>query len=409
MKTLIYYEGKKIVKRKSVWAAFLLLLVSIAGMVYILISDQFYYRPDGSELTGTAAVTQEKAAKHALAGQLTPEVMAEALEHCHEVYGKSENYVRGADWLRDDVYIKEILPYRDILALILEAYRPNEYEVKALMDVSLQEASDFYTFRKAYVSSMLDAEACTPAEKSAVMKLDADVPEALTYDYYEGWSTLLKRAFPEVFLLTALAVCIVVSPIFASEYQTGADALILSSRYGRKQTVLAKMLAGAAATTLFYVASVAISAGTILGVMGIQGWNCDFQLLSLYSFFGLKLWQVFVIGLCINYLVVLWVMAFAMLISAVCSTAFAAVIISVLFTAAPLLLPATWSNGRIGSIIALLPAKAMDTVSAFSSYQVYSLESLVLTLPAMVILLAVALTAMMLPLTGKSFCRHQVV
>lgn len=118
---------------------------------------------------------------------------------------------------------------------------------------------------------------------------------------------------------------------------------------------------------------------------------------------------MFVIGLCINYLVVLWVMAFAMLISAICSTAFAAVIISVLFTEAPLLLPASWSNGRIGSIIALLPAKAMDTVSAFSSSQVYSLGSLVLTLPAMVILLAVALAAMMLPLTGKSFCRHQVV
>lgn len=409
MKSLIYYEGKKIIKRKSAWAAFLLLLASIAGMAYILISDQYYYGSDGSELTGLEAVAVEKAAKHSLAGKLTPEVLAKTLEHCQEVYGDPENYASGADWLRDDVYVREILPHRDVLNLIRAVYTPDDYDLKALMDVSLQEASGLYDYRRAYVRGMLDAENCTSAEISVVMKLEADVPEAFTYDYYKGWSTLLKQAFPDAFLLMALAVCILVSPIFASEYQTGADALILSSRYGRKQTVFAKILAGAAVTTLFYAASVALCAGAILGFMGTQGWNCDFQLLSFYSFFGLKLWQVFVIGICINYLVMLWVMAFGMLLSALCHTAFAAVVISVLCTAAPLLLPTDRVDGWLRSIVALLPAKAMDTVSVFGSYQVYSLGSLVLTLPAMIVLLALALTAIMLPLAGKSFCRHQVV
>lgn len=409
MKALIYYEGKKLIKRKSAWAAFLLLLASIAGMAYILISDQYYYSPDGAELTGLEAVAVEKVAKHSLAGKLTPEVLAETLEHCQEVYGAPENYANGADWLRDDVYAREILPLRDVLDLIRTVYTPDDYDLKALMDVSPEEASDLYNYRRAYVRAMLDAENCTSAEISAVIKLEADVPEAFTYDYYKGWSTLLKRAFPDIFLLMALAVCILVSPIFASEYQTGADALILSSRYGRKQTVFAKILAGTTVTTLFYVVSVALCAGTILGIIGTQGWDCDIQLLSFYSFYGLKLWQVFVIGLCINYLVMLWVMAFGMLLSAICTTAFAAVVISVLCTAAPLLLPTDRVGGWLKAIAALLPAKAMDTVSVFGSYQVYSLGSLVLTLPAMIVILAASLTAIMLPLAGKSFCRHQVV
>ena len=68
----------------------------------------------------------------------------------------------------------------------------------------------------------------------------------------------------------------------------------------------------------------------MLAVFGVQGWNCDFQILSTTAYYGLKIWQVVFVGIVINYVVVLSVMAFTMLLSAACKTPFAAVLISAL-------------------------------------------------------------------------------
>lgn len=407
MKTLIYFEGKKIVKRRSAWAAFLLLLLAVAAMAWLLISGQYYFSPEGYELSGLAAAAVEKEAKHPLAGQLTPEVLAQVLQHHHEIYGDADNYADG--WLDDRVYVKEILPYRDILNLMMEVYCPDDYELSSLTNVGLEDAAGLYVARSSYIRTVLDTGDYTPAEKAAITKLESGVAEDFTYDYYKGWSTLLKQAFPDVFLLVALAVCIVVSPIFANEYQTGGAALILSSKYGRKETVVAKIIAGTLVTTMFYVASALLCAGAILFILGTQGWNCDFQLLSFYSFYGLKLWQVFVLGLGLNYLVMLAVMAFTMLVSALCSASFGAVVISVLCTAAPLFLPVNQVGGTLRCLVILLPARAMDTVSVLDSYEVYSIGSLVLTLPAMIVVLSIAAIVVMLPIARRLFCNRQVV
>ena len=57
-----------------------------------------------------------------------------------------------------------------------------------------------------------------------------------------------------------------------------------------------------------------------LAVFGVQGWNCDFQILSTTAYYGLKIWQVVFVGIVINYVVVLSVMAFTLLLSAACKT-----------------------------------------------------------------------------------------
>lgn len=192
------------------------------------------------------------------------------------------------------------------------------------------------------------------------------------------------------------------------EYQTGADAVVLSSKYGRRETVWAKLIAGFTVTSRIYFIAVLVSLISVLAVFGVQGWNCDFQILSTTAYYGLKIWQVVFVGIVINYVVVLSVMAFTMLLSAACKTPFAAVLISTLCTIVPMFLPTSRVSGVFNKLLCLLPAKAMDTHVVFSTYVLFSFGKLVVILPCMILIAACALIIVTLPVAHRKFCRHQV-
>ena len=160
-------------------------------------------------------------------------------------------------------------------------------------------------------------------------------------------------------------------------------------------------------TSSIYAAAVLFCMITVLLPFGMQGWNCNFQILSVNSFYNMKIWQVVLCGIIINYIVVLEVMAFTMLMSAICKTSFAAVIISVVCTLIPMFIP-TGNSKLFTHIVNLLPARAVETYSVFSSYDLYSVGKLVFTLPYMIMIVACVWILVALPTAHRKFCRHQV-
>ncbi len=413
MTTLIYYEKKKLLKRKSTLITCLLMVLCIFAISLVFISDQFWFEEDGTELSGVEAIRAERAAIQAQAGPLTQERLRDTLRHYHTIYGDSANY-NSAGSLKDDVYLKEIMPYRRILNLLVwVCVSDGLTDVSALNNVTEEMAEGFYEIRRANVRGLLDAEESsgtfTQAEKDAALALDQQVCEPFTYDYTSGWRTLLTRGFPLSFLLIALAVCVIISPVFSWEYQTGADAVVLSAKRGRSQAVLAKITAGFLVTSQIYALGVCTLLLCVLVPFGTGGWNCEFQLLSETSFYGLKIWQVILSGIVINYIVILSVMAFVMLLSAVCMTPFAAVIVSMFCTVVPMFFPAGSAGGLMNHILALLPAKAMETYTVFSAYMFFPMGKTVVTLPYMILIAAIALIVIALPFAHRRFCKHQVV
>ena len=61
--------------------------------------------------------------------------------------------------------------------------------------------------------------------------MEDGVPEPLTYGWAGGWDNILDCAAFLVFIV--FAMCVTVTPLFASEYRDGTDAVLLSARYGR--------------------------------------------------------------------------------------------------------------------------------------------------------------------------------
>lgn len=414
MKALIHYEKAKLLRRKSTVAACLLMVLCICAINLIFISDQFWYLEDGTELSGFEAIRAERAETQAQAGPLTRERLKDTLRRYHTVYDDPANYDSTTGNLRSEVYWKEIFPYRRILNLLAQVYAPaGLYDISALDNVTEEMASSFYETRHAKVRGLLDMEITTgnftQAEKAAILKLDQKVSQPFTYDYTGGWRALLVRGFSLSFLLIALTVCIIISPVFSYEYQTGADAVVLSAKRGRGETVRAKFAAGFVVTSGVYLLGVCAMFLCMLVPFGASGWNCEFQLLSDTSVYGLKIWQVVLSGIVINYIVMLSVMAFVMLLSAVCKAPFAAVIVSMLWTAVPMFLPDSSTSALINRLLALFPAKAMETYTVFSAYMVFPIRKAVIMLPYMILISAAVLIVITLPFAHRRFCKHQVV
>lgn len=413
MKRLIYFERKKILKRKSTAIACLCMILGIFTFSVIFITDQSCFTENGAEVNGLEAIHRNRERDHALAGLLTGERLKEILHRYQAAYGNPDNYAKESV-LKEEIYLREIIPYYGIISLMRRVYSPaGTYDSEILLHVTDEMAEQFYETRHAQVWDNANkndsAGFYTEAEKEKIAALDGEVSEPFVYDYTDGWKTLLVRGFGIMFLLALLVVCVVLSPVFAYEYQTGMDAAILSSRCGRRKTVFAKIAAGIQITSGIYLLAVMASFFGVLGIFGIQGWNCNYQLLSITSFYDLKIWQAALVGIILNYLVTLSVMAFVMLLSAACKTPFQAVIISMLYAVFAVFFPESNINGFVNRIFSLLPAKAVDTHTVFSSYVLFSFGKVVITLPCMILISAVLIIAVCLPVAGRKFRMHQVI
>lgn len=176
MKTLIYYEKRKILRRKSTIIACLLMLLSIIALSFVFVSDQDYYRTDGTEVSGMEAIHVKQEMDHALAGPLTAKRLKDTLQQYHTVYGNSDNFgASGA--LKDEVYCKDILPYNGILNLMRRIYSPaGAYDMNILSSVTNERVENFYQDRHAQVQSIVDMDYTTgnytQAEKDTILKLD---------------------------------------------------------------------------------------------------------------------------------------------------------------------------------------------------------------------------------------------
>ena len=170
MKTLVYYEKRKILRRKSTVIACLFMLLRILALSLVFVSAQGYFGADGTELSGHAAVSAKRENERLLAGQLTPDYLTDILQRCQTTYNTAENYDSMTGGLRDDFYLKQILPYREILKLMLGVYAPDTYDLRVLTTVT---DGDFYNVRHANIQAVLDSGSYTSAEKDTVLKKDA--------------------------------------------------------------------------------------------------------------------------------------------------------------------------------------------------------------------------------------------
>lgn len=411
MKRMIWYEWKRIwgsrLTQFAVLGCALFLAFSACSNIRLISETD----ADGQKVTGLEAVQlQKENRKEVTLDQETVDaVVDEYLAYTEDPATSSDD--RELAYLSEEMYVKWYLPNLPVLHLIDGAYRTYpEQSNDPMRDVFLQSrGKDFSEARKERVWENLENAVSrgeiTAAEADWWDTKDDAVGE-MSYVYNRAWWEIINSA--SLIILVMLVVCIGTSPVFAGEYQSKCDSLLLSMRYGKSRLILAKLTSSFLFTTVVYWGCMGLFAGIYLAVLGTDGWNFPVQALGENVSISYDLTSVQACGLVLamGYVLTLGLAGVVLLLSSLMKNPYGVVITSVLFLCVPLFLSLSEGGYVWKHLLGLLPEKITDF--GFWSYMVYSIGGMTVTWPAAAMIVNGVCAVLLSVLAYGFFRRHQV-
>ena len=258
MRELVFFEYKKMLKRKSVWIS-----VYVDDHKVMSHFEEIQIRREGGEkLNGT--VLEE-----------------EFLEENAEAY---ESYLKDRDngeitWQNYKTAQKE-LASAQLLSWWMESITPGfQGEIPA---------DKFYARREKSMEAAWEAAGLDLGAIQEHREQNQKIATPFTYSYCESYEKFSMYWMSNMIVL-AMAVAVCVAPIFAEEYSTGMDMLQRSSRKGHGNLVAAKLITGFSFTLLLGTITFGLSLAMEILIYGAGSLSAPMQvidtlLLSSYPF-----------------------------------------------------------------------------------------------------------------------------
>lgn len=411
MRRMIWYEWKRIWGSRLTQFAVLGCALFLAFSVWSNIRLISATDADGQTVTGLEAVrVQKESRKEVTLDQETVDALVD------EYLGYTQDLVASSDdrelmYLSEEMYVKWYLPHQPVLHLITDAYRSYpEQRNDSIRDVLFQSrGKDFYEARKERVWENLEDAVnwgeIIAAEADWWNAEDDAVGEA-SYGYNRPWWEIVNST--SLVILVMLVICIGTAPVFAGEYQSKCDSLLLSMRYGKSRLILAKLTSSFLFSTVVYWGGMGLFAGIYLAVMGTDGWNLPVQALCENISIGYNLTSLQACGLVfvMGYVLTLGLVGVVLLLSSIMKNPYGVMISSLLFLCMPLFLSMNRGGYLWKHFLGLLPEKIADF--GFGSYMVYSIGEMTVTWPAAAMIVNGVCAVLLSGLAYSFFRRHQV-
>ena len=296
---MLRYEIKKVFSKSKNRIAVIVLFVILAITSILTINRVEYVDENGNSSVGISAVRDLREAKNQWAGYLTEDTLSKALEENRTINSSKEA-------LSDDIteqnkaYAKKqgIAGIMDVIIYAFSDYRDYNYYVTD--QISDDEVGTIYERRISTLKNWLESgeERFTQAEKDFMIQKYKKLKTPFYYEYMDGWAALLQNISTFILML-ALVIGFLVSGIFSDEFQTKADSIFFSARFGRSRGISAKVGAGFCITTGFYLMFVFLYTFIVLFVLGADGASCPIQLdlwRSVYNITFLQAYLFIVVG-----------------------------------------------------------------------------------------------------------------
>lgn len=410
MKALVRYEFLKILRRKStliVMAASLLVTAFLFGLP---IMQYQTYNQDGI-IKGFEGIVHEKKQYSELSVILTDEYITDIIREYQVLSANPDNvgYDGNEKFLIGDAYWDYVAPRENLLRVISSNYddpgETNGYN-NTLPEMDLTNGANFYQAREDKVEALLNAPSHVMSEeqKEYWKDLNSNVTTPLQYGYYGGWKIIISSF--ELLMFALLAVCIVIAPVFAGEYQSGTDTVILSGKYGKTKLITAKIVSSLIFGLSAFSLHILVACGLPLVAFGIDGWDLPLQIANTVIPYPFTFLQAVFINLGIIYLVLTAMIALTLLLSAKMKSPYLVltVLVPVLFI--PMFLSPNGTAGIYNLILFQMPYRA--TMPEIEKYISYQFGGAVLDLLSVRAIIYAVLSIILFPLAKMCFKRHQV-
>lgn len=409
MKRMIWYEWKRI------WQSRLTQFAVIGCILFLLFCTWSNIRQiqttdsEGNQVTGMAAVKALKETERITLDQETvTAIMQEYLDY-------TENPATSSDdsklvYLSEEMYRTWYLPRMELMNQIISVYfhKGQEYvDDRQLLEENL--GRDFYEARKERVQERLtyyvDLGSVTPSEADWWDEQDDEVGE-YTYGNYKVWDILISNLPWVLFIM--MVICVGIAPVFAGEYQSKCDSLLLCMKHGKHRLILAKLAASTVYASVLYWGIVSLYSAVLLIFVGKDGWDLPVQLLysGMSSSYALTTSQAYFLALLMGYVMTLGLGGLVLLLSALFKNPYVVIVTAFLYLCVPLFL-STNSGGYLWvHLLALLPEKISEF--HFASYIAYSIGNIKMTLPTAAMIVNGLCAVIFSGLAYLFFRRHQV-
>ncbi len=371
--TLAGYEYQKIFKRRSTWIALFLVLLWTLFSVFGVVFGDFYMEGEKVASHYQMAQMEREALEHLEIKELNQkffqkqkeDLKAFSKEYRGLLFGEKAPGRRAEGWKK---YYEYYAPYDNLGTLL------------AMMDnqiggIEMEEAGekDFYQYRDIMLEKVFEGEKLSDGEIDFHRKENEKIKTPYAYGNMIGYDNVFRMITPNCIFL-AFAAAIILAPMFAGEYTSNMDALVLSSRFGKNRLIIAKLLTGISFGLFSSLCFLGIFLLEIQTIYGLSGWNLPVQVCVSGIYLTLPITLLELLGIAVGCCTIAICMTAVavMFCSARMKSPFGVVIVSFAFISAPIFLVSMVADYRIlFMIVNSLPTSMMYPAGA-ASHQLVS-------------------------------------
>lgn len=238
----------------------------------------------GNNFDGYGNIKSSQAYAKRYMGELTDETLQEMVRD----YQKSaddgrEDGIRSADWQTVDSWLAVLYP--DLV----------DNEMRYLSDmmgyVDPGKLTDLYGRREQAIRDFLKANGQSGEEMEYLFRINEKVKTPFWYDWTTGWAFLVGDTLPQMNMVIALFLAIVLSAVFAGEWHDNTSSLILTMKNGWRKIARAKAGAGVAFAVELFTLLLAGSVVAQLFYMGTGGWDMPIQNIKMTAIASMNMLQ----------------------------------------------------------------------------------------------------------------------
>ncbi len=398
--SLVRYEYKKILHKKSVFIVLVLAVIVTVASDWGTLFGNSYVEGVVFE-SHYDAIVKDRAYARSLAGR---EIDTQLILEAAQAYAKIPEADRYIDLPEYQTFARRYSEIYNISRAVYhtDARQFNMVDFQALSD---ERAEQFYAARRDKQAEAVEATAMSDKAKEKVLALDAQIKTPFTFSYTDGYTRFFTLMYT-IGLMAAFVMAICISPLFAGEYTSGADQLILASKHGKHRLIQAKLFTGFSMSAAICLILTLLSYILSMLTFGFDGGNAPLQLYYPMSPYPLTMGQTaFLLAVC-AFFACLMTTAITMLLSAIFKSSFGVIILISLLLIVPMFITVTYEHIVLFNLFHLLPTNMMEFGPVTSPIQ-YELFGLVVHPYIFLPLFAIMMSILLTPFAYRSFKHHQ--
>lgn len=400
---LVKFEYLKILKKKSVLIAiFLGVLMLILSCWGTLLGNTYL---DGKPFeTNYNAMVKDREYARSLSGRT---IDSKLLLEAASAYATIPKNV--TSYISTDEYQKNARLYSEIYRLAIRVYStPNiPFDRERMGNLTLNQTERFYELRNKKIEQQITTSLMSKKAKTIAQKKANEVLTPFTFSYTDGYGRFFTILFSATSLISAFIMAICIAPIFAGEYTSKMDQLILSSKHGKGTLIKAKLFTGFSFAAIFSLVLTIISYFQCMLTFGFDGGNSPVQIYNMLCIYSLTLKETALLQSICVFFSCIFTSAITMLLSAKLKSPFGVIILIALLLFVPIMI-STPDNPFIASqLFKLLPSN-MPIFWNIISIDQYHFFGLVIPPYIMIPTFAIICSILLTALTFLAFKQHQL-